>query len=140
MQLKVKLLTSEAIAPRYAHEGDAGFDVFSCEDFTLQPGERHVFKLGFAAEFDPGYVCLGWDRSGLAAKQGMTNLAGVIDSGYRGEYAVVVLNTSDQPVTVKKGDRIAQMLIQPVQRVDIAVVDELADSKRSDGGFGSTGK
>jgi dUTP pyrophosphatase len=140
MQLKVKLLTPDAIAPRYAHDGDAGFDVFSCEDYTLQPGERHAFKLGFATELEPGYVCLVWDRSGLAAKQGLTNLAGVIDSGYRGEYAVVVLNTSNQPVAVSKGDRIAQMLVQPVQRVDITVVDELADSNRSSGGFGSTGK
>lgn len=140
MQLKVKLLHPDATLPKYAHDGDAGFDVYSIEDYTLQPGERHTFKLGFAAEFDPGYVCLVWDRSGLAAKQGVTNLAGVIDAGYRGEYGIVVLNTSAQPVEIKKGDRIAQMLIQPVQQVAIEAVDELSDTSRQSGGFGSTGK
>ncbi len=140
MHLKVKLLHPDATLPKYAHDGDAGFDVFSIENYTLQPGERHTFKLGFAAEFDPGYVCLVWDRSGLAAKQGVTNLAGVIDAGYRGEYGIVVLNTSAQPVEIKKGDRIAQMLIQPVQQVAIEAVDELSDTSRQSGGFGSTGK
>lgn len=140
MNFKVKLLSPDAKAPAYAHDGDAGMDVYSCEDCTLQPGERHTFKLGFSAEFDPGYVCLVWDRSGLAAKQGLTNLAGVIDAGYRGEYGVVTLNTSAEPVSIKKGDRIAQLLIQPVQRVDVQVVQELSDTSRQSGGFGSTGK
>jgi dUTP pyrophosphatase len=140
MHLNVKLLSPDAQPPKYAHDGDAGFDVFSCETYTLQPGERHTFKLGFAAEFDPGYVCLVWDRSGLAAKQGLTSLAGVIDAGYRGEYGVVVLNTSQQVVPVQKGDRIAQMLLQPVERADIQVVKELSDTSRQGGGFGSTGK
>lgn len=140
MNFKVKLLHPDAKAPAYAHDGDAGMDVYSAEDYTLQPGERHTFKLGFSAEFDVGHVCLVWDRSGLAAKQGLTNLAGVIDAGYRGEYGVVVLNTSSAPVSVKKGDRIAQLLIQPVQRVDVQVVQELSDTSRQSGGFGSTGK
>lgn len=140
MQFKVKLLSPDAKAPAYAHAGDAGMDVYSCEDHTLQPGERHLFKLGFSAEFEPGYVCLVWDRSGLAVKQGLTNLAGVIDAGYRGEYGVVVLNTSSQPVSVAKGDRIAQLLLQPVQRADVQVVAELSDTSRQSGGFGSTGQ
>lgn len=140
MQFKVKPLSPDAKAPAYAHAGDAGMDVYSCEDHTLQPGERHLFKLGFSVEFEPGYVCLVWDRSGLAVKQGLTNLAGVIDAGYRGEYGVVVLNTSRQPVSVAKGDRIAQLLIQPVQRADVQVVEELSDTSRQDGGFGSTGQ
>jgi dUTP pyrophosphatase len=139
MQFKVKLLSPDAKAPTYAHDGDAGMDVFSCEDYTLQPGERHLFKLGFSAAFDSGNVCLVWDRSGLAAKQGLTNLAGVIDAGYRGEYGIVSLNTSSEPVLVKKGDRIAQLLIQPVLRADIQVVEELSDTSRQSGGFGSTG-
>ncbi|PIS40507.1 MAG: dUTP diphosphatase [Candidatus Kerfeldbacteria bacterium CG08_land_8_20_14_0_20_43_14] len=140
MKFKVKILNPDAIPPKYAHEGDAGLDVFAIEDYVLQPGERHVFKLGFSAEFESGYVCLVWDRSGLAAKQGLTNLAGVIDASYRGEYAVVVLNTSNQAVEIKKGDRIAQMLIQSVQNVQVEVAEELSESKRSQGGFGSTGK
>lgn len=139
MQFKVKLLNPDAKAPAYAHAGDAGMDVYSCEDYTLQPGERHMFKLGFCAEFDPGYVCLVWDRSGLAAKQGLTCLAGVVDAGYRGEYGIVTLNTSNEPIAIKKGDRIAQLLIQPVQSVDVDVVQELTDTSRSSGGFGSTG-
>ncbi|MFA6587502.1 MAG: dUTP diphosphatase [Patescibacteria group bacterium] len=140
MKFKVKILNPEALPPKYAHEGDAGLDVFSCEDHVLQPGERYLFKLGFSAEFEPGYVCLVWDRSGLAAKQGLTNLAGVIDASYRGEYGIVVLNTSQEAVEIKKGERIAQMLIQPVQSVQVEVVQELSDSQRSQGGFGSTGK
>lgn len=139
MQFKVKLLSPDAKAPVYAHDGDAGMDVYSIEDYTLQPGERHLFKLGFSAEFDSGFVCLVWDRSGLAAKQGLTNLAGVIDAGYRGEYGIVTLNTSSEPVAVKKGDRIAQLLIQPVLAVDVQVVAALADTTRQSGGFGSTG-
>jgi dUTP pyrophosphatase len=139
MNFKVKLLSPNAKAPAYAHDGDAGMDVYSCEDYNLQPGERHMFKLGFSAEFDAGFVCLVWDRSGLAAKQGLTNLAGVIDASYRGEYGIVVLNTSSEPVNIKKGDRIAQLLIQAVQRVDVQVVQELSDTSRQGGGFGSTG-
>ncbi|RJO58969.1 dUTP diphosphatase [Candidatus Parcubacteria bacterium] len=140
MEFKVKILNPKAIPPRYAHPGDAGLDVFACEDHILKPGERHIFKLGFSAEFEPGYVCLVWDRSGLAAKQGLTNLAGVIDAGYRGEYAIVVLNTSETEVEVKTGERIAQMLIQPIQSVEVKVVSELAVSQRSEGSFGSTGR
>ncbi|MEK7518935.1 MAG: dUTP diphosphatase [Patescibacteria group bacterium] len=140
MNFKVKLLSPDAKPPAYAHAGDAGMDVYSCEDYTLQPDERHLFKLGFSAAFDEGYVCLVWDRSGLAAKQGITNLAGVIDASYRGEYGVVSLNTSSEPVTIKKGDRIAQLLIQPVLRVDVQVVEELSETERQGGGFGSTGK
>ena len=139
MNFCVKLLHPDAKAPAYAHPGDAGMDVFSSEDYTLQPGERHLFKLGFSAEFDPGYVCLVWDRSGLAAKQGLTNLAGVIDAGYRGEYGVVVLNTSAESVSIKKGDRIGQLLIQPIEQAQIEVVNELTETSRSTGGFGSTG-
>ncbi len=140
MNFKVKLLHPDAKAPAYAHDGDAGMDVYSCEEYTLQPGERHLFKLGFSAEFDAGFVCLVWDRSGLAAKQGVTNLAGVIDASYRGEYGIVTLNTSNAPVEIHKGDRIAQLLIQPVQQVQVEVVQGLTDTTRQSGGFGSTGK
>lgn len=139
MKFKVKLLHPDAKAPAYAHAGDAGMDVYSIEDYTLQPGERHIFKLGFSAEFDTGYVCLVWDRSGLAAKQGLTNLAGVIDAGYRGEYGIVTLNTSAEPVVIKKGERIAQLVIQPVLHAEVQVVAELTDTSRQSGGFGSTG-
>lgn len=139
MQFKVKKLFPDVVLPTYAHSGDAAFDVYSRENKVLIAGERYVFKLGFAAEFDEGFVCLVWDRSGLAAKQGVHTLAGVIDASYRDEYGVVVLNTSHTTVKIKKGDRIAQMLIQPVECVDIRGVDSLSDSSRK-GGFGSTGQ
>lgn len=139
MNFRVKKIYQDIQLPSYAHAGDAAFDVYSREDKILQPGERYVFKLGFAAEFDEGYVCHVWDRSGLAAKQGLHTLAGVIDATYRDEYGVVILNTSDSEVQIKKGDRIAQMVIQKIEHVVISTVDSLTDSKRS-GGFGSTGK
>lgn len=139
MKFKVKKFYSDVILPSYSHEADAAFDVYSHEDKTLAPNERHVFKLGFAAEFDPGFVCHVWDRSGLAAKNGLTTLAGVIDANYRHEYGVVMLNTSYDPVEIKKGDRIAQMIIQKIEHVDIVESAELSSSERV-GGFGSTGK
>lgn len=139
MKFKVKKLSDDVVLPSYSHQGDAAFDVYSREDKDLAPGERYLFKLGFSAEFKDGYVCLVWDRSGLAAKQGLHLLAGVIDSSYRDEYGVVLLNTSETSIEIKKGDRIAQMLIQPIKRVKIEELDELDKSERQ-GGWGSTGK
>jgi dUTP pyrophosphatase len=138
MKFKVKKLHDNVQLPKYAHDGDAAFDVYSREDKTLAPGERYTFKLGFAAEFDLGFVCLVWDRSGLAAKQGVHALAGVIDASYRGEYGVVLLNTSNAPVEINNRDRIAQMLIQPVERVSIEATNELSNSERGSG-WGSSG-
>lgn len=139
MDFKVQLINEKAKLPKYAHDHDAAFDVYSCETYELKPQERRVFKLGFCASFDPGYVCLVWDRSGLAAKNGVHTLAGVIDAGYRDEYGVVLLNTSDQTCIINEGDRIAQMLIQPVERVQISKIDQLSETDRK-GGFGSTGR
>jgi len=139
MRFKVKKLYPDVILPSYAHDADAAFDVYSREDKTLAPRERYVFKLGLAAEFEPGHVCHVWDRSGLAAKKGLTTLAGVIDANYRDEYGVVMLNTSDEPVEVKKGDRIAQMVIQKIEHAEIVEASDLSASERA-GGFGSTGE
>jgi len=138
MQLRIKKLRKDAIVPKYAHVGDAALDVYSCEDKTLAPGERYVFTLGFATEFPVGYVCHVWDRSGLAAKKGLHTLAGVIDATYRDEYGVVMLNTSDEPVEIKKGDRIAQLVFQRIAEAEIQEVSELNGLDRK-GGFGSTG-
>ncbi len=139
MILKIKRI-KEAIIPRYAHQGDAGMDVFSLEDYDLQPRERRTFQLGFSMEFEKEYVALIWDKSGLASKHGIKTMGGVIDHNYRGEYAVVLLNTSDKNYIIKKGDKIAQILIQPVMNAEIQEVDELSETTRGEGGFGSTGK
>ena len=138
--IKFKKINREAKIPKYANHGDAGMDVFSVEDYTLQPGERKTFGLGFQAEFPLGYVANFWDKSGLASNHGLTILGGVIDSGYRGEYKVILLNASKSPFQINKGDKIAQLLITPVEHATIEEVVDLEFSERGEGGFGSTGK
>lgn len=140
MEAKIKLLHPEARVPVYGRAGDAGLDLFSCEDCTLAPGERHLFKLGFAIELPVGTVALFWDRSGMATNHGIHNLAGVIDSNYRGEVCCVLYNASSEPYTVKKGDKIAQMLVQKVEHVKFVEVDTLSDSERGDRGWFSSGR
>ncbi|MEM4756350.1 MAG: dUTP diphosphatase [Candidatus Woesearchaeota archaeon] len=140
MKLKIKKLHPDAILPKYAHPGDAGLDIYTIEDKILAPSERYTFKTGIAMEFDPGYVALIKDRSGLAAKQGLTTFAGVIEYTYRGELGIVAFNSSNQPIEIKKGDKIAQMLIMPIITVDVEEVQELSETIRGTGGFGSTGK
>ncbi|MBU0706850.1 dUTP diphosphatase [Patescibacteria group bacterium] len=140
MKIKIQRLSPEMKLPKYARADDAGLDLFSCEDYTIQPKTRHTFSLGFALELPRGYVSLIWDKSGLASKQGLTTLGGVIEWSYRGEYKLILHNTSDQPYDVKKGDKLAQMLIQPVESVTIEEVDKLSDTERGSGGFGSTGR
>lgn len=140
MRVKIQRLNPNLIVPSYAHAEDAGLDLYSLEDKILAPGERYLFKLGFALEIPKGYVGLIWDKSGLAASSGITSLGGVIDSNYRGEVGVVVFNTSKQAIDFKKGDRIAQLLIQPIESVEVEEVKKLSDSPRDTGAWGSTGK
>ncbi len=140
VKIKIKKLYEDAIVPKYATEGDAGLDVYSRENYILKAGERHVFSTGISSEIPTGIVALLWDKSGLAAKNGLTVLGGVIDSGYRGEWMVVLLNSSKEDYQVKKGDKIAQALIQPVETAEIEVAKELTETKRGAGGFGSTGR
>ncbi len=140
MKLQIKKLEEDVKTPRYAHEGDAGMDVYSRENHILKPGERHLFKLGFAMSFEPGYVCHVWDKSGLAAKHGIKTMGGVIEHTYRGEIGVILYNTSDEEYEVRKGDKIAQMVFVPVATAETEEVEELTDTKRGKGGFGSTGK
>jgi len=139
VKIKIKKLKPDATVPSYAHDGDAGMDIYSCEDVLIKAGQRTIISTGIALEFPKGYVALVWDKSGLAAKNGIKTMAGVGDSIYRGEYKIVLLNTSKQDYQVKKGDKICQILIQPIEQADIEEVSELGDSKRGDGGFGSTG-
>lgn len=139
LEIKVKKINADAVLPRYAHPGDAGMDLFSCENYALKPGERKLFGTGLKIEIPAGYVSLIWDKSGIANK-GIKTMGGVIEHTYRGEYKVILLNTSDKNYEIKMGDKIAQLLIQPVETVEILEFDELSETSRGEGGFGSTGR
>src|SRR3989344_2853663 len=106
MNLPIKKTQPDAILPQYAHTGDAGLDFFSNQDVTIQPNQRHAVATGIAMAIPFGYVGLLWDRSGLAAKNGMTLLGGVIDASYRGEIKVIMYNTSTEPLVITKGMKI----------------------------------
>ena len=139
MKLKIKRLTETAILPRYALPSDAGMDIFSDEDVIIQPKARGFVKTGIAMEFEPGYVALIWDKSGLALKKGIKTMAGVIEHTYRGEIGIVLYNTGEEPLEIKRGDKVAQMLFQPIISAEVEEVEELTESIRGEGGFGSTG-
>ena len=140
MEVKIKILNPEAKIPVYGREGDAGLDLYSCEDFILEPKKRHVFKLGFALELSSETVALVWDRSGMAVKHGIHSLAGVIDSNYRGEVSITLYNTSDEPWQCKKGDRIAQMVIQRFEKASLKQVDKLSETERGEKAYLSSGR
>lgn len=140
MKLKIKKLHPNAKIPSYAHSGDAGFDLYVPESITLQPGDRKTIPLGVAVEIPDGYVGLMFDKSSLSHKQGLKTFGNVIDSGYRGEIHAGLINQSGQTQTLEAGQKIIQMLIMPVITVDIQEAEELSESKRGDGAFGSSGK
>lgn len=140
MEVKFKKLYPEARLPEYAHENDAGADLFCLRDVTLQPHERQTIPLGLAAEFPVDCVALFHDKSGLASKRGLTCLAGVIDTSYRGEWAVVLYNTSNESQTLKAGDKVAQVLFQKIEHPSFNEVDTIAETDRGVSGFGSTGR
>lgn len=142
LQVGLKMLDPGLEAPSYAHPGDAGADLRAREDVVLQPGERRMVPTGVSIALPFGYVALIHPRSGLATKHGLTivNAPGTVDAGYRGEIAVTLLNTdSSQAIALRRGDRIAQMVIQRVEYAQFVPVDELSGSVRGTGGFGSTG-
>ena len=128
--------------PRYASEDAAGLDVSAAEDLTLQPGKRHAVSTGFAIEIPRGYEVQVRPRSGLAIKNGITclNTPGTIDSDYRGEVKVILINLGEEPFEVRRGERIAQLVPAPVLRADFVEATELAETARGSGGFGSTGR
>ena len=140
MILKVKKINPDAILPSYAHPGDAGLDMYSNETVTINPGEVVKIKSGVSFEIPEGYVGLMWDKSGLSMNHKIKSLGGVIDSGYRGESLLGVINLGDTPYTIEKGHKIVQMLIQKVEKVEIKEVKNLSDTSRGASGFGSTGK
>lgn len=142
MLLPIRRIDEGLPLPSYAHKGDAGMDLYSAEDLTLAPGHRALVPTGIAVAIPEGYAGFVQPRSGLAVRHGLSlvNTPGLIDSHYRGEISVIAINldpTTD--ITVARGDKIAQLVIQPVARVELIEVDVLDDTVRGAGGFGSTG-
>ncbi len=142
MQISFKRLDRELPAPRRAHEGDGGVDLRARVSATLEPGERALVPTGIAVAIPVEYAGLVVPRSGLAIREGIgvVNAPGLIDAGYRGEVQVVLINHGSEPVTIERGERIAQLVVVPVIVDDFVEVDELPDSTRGAGGFGSTGR
>ena len=139
----IQRLDSNVPLPSYAKPGDAGADLTTRIDFTLKPGERLLVPTGISIALPKGYVALVHPRSGLAIKNGISlvNTPGTVDAAYRGELACILINHDlTNEVTFKKGDRIAQLVIQKVEEADFVEVDSLPGSDRGSGGFGSTGK
>ena len=140
--MRIRLCHPNAKAPVYATPGAAGADLFACEprEGAIFPGNRYVIDTGVAIELPPGHVALVRGRSGLFKRDGIQVITGVIDEDYRGPIGVQVLHCGGAPVEIKHGDRIAQLVILPVARVTFEVVEELSDTERGAGGFGSTGR
>ncbi len=139
MNIQVKKLHPDAKIPNFAHPGDAGMDLYSVADMTLKPGERASIPTGIAIALPEGYVSLVWDKSGVSHKNGIKTLGGVLDSGYRGEYLIGLVNLSQEDFEIKVGQKIAQLLIQKVEHPEVEEVAELDETARGDGRFGSTG-
>lgn len=140
IKVKVKKLKKDAIIPRYAHKGDAGMDLFSTENYIVPVGKRQLVSTGIAIELPEGYFASIRGKSGLAYKRGISILGGVIEWTYRGEYGVIILNTGNEDFEIRAGDQVAQVVISPVASVELEDIEELSDTDRGDGGFGSTGR
>ena len=141
MRLRVQRLDEAAKLPTHAHEGDAGYDLYSIEAVDLAPGERAMVRTGIAIEVSQGHAALVLPRSGTAAKHGISlvNAPGLVDSGYRGELLVILLNTDrERAFPVEPGMRIAQLVVVPVPEVEVVEVDELPESERGVRGHGSS--
>ena len=142
VQISLRRLDPELPLPSYAHPGDAGADLHAAADVTLAPGERALVPTGISIALPDGYVALVHPRSGLAAKHGVSivNAPGTVDAGYRGEIKVCLVNLDPEtPVQLRRGDRIAQLVIQRFETAQFTEVAELPDSARGAGGYGSTG-
>ncbi|HSD30009.1 MAG TPA: dUTP diphosphatase [Vicinamibacteria bacterium] len=126
--------------PEYSSTGAAGADLRASEAVEIAPGARTAVPTALRLQIPPGHVGLVWPRSGLAVRHGIDTLAGVIDSDYRGEVRVVLVNHGDEPFRIERGDRVAQLLVQRVERAAFAAVASIADTDRGEGGFGSSGR
>lgn len=140
MELSVKKIYKNAKLPTYAHEGDAGMDLYTVEDVVVKAQSHVSINTGIAMEIPTGYVGLVCGKSGLASKYGLMKSAGVIDSGYRGEIRVVIVNTTGKDYKFESGDKIAQMLIVPYIVPTLVEVEDLTETERNTRGFGSTGR
>lgn len=143
MKVLVTRLDPELPIPSFAKPGDAGADLYSRIDIQLKPGERALVPTGLSIALPSGYAAFIHPRSGRAAKEGlsMVNAPGTIDAGYRGEIQVILINLDrDRPIEIKRGERIAQLIIQEVSAAEFVEVEQLPGTSRGDGGFGSTGK
>lgn len=142
LPVEVVRLDPDLPLPSYARAGDAGADLMTTVDVTIGPGERVLVPTGIAVALPPGYVALVHPRSGLAVRHGLSivNTPGTVDAGYRGEISVLLINHDREiPIELQRGDRIAQLVIQRVERAVFTEVDRLPDSDRGAGGYGSTG-
>jgi dUTP pyrophosphatase len=141
IEVAVRRLRPDAVLPSYAHPGDAGLDLTAVEAVILEPGARTAVPTGLAVAIPVGWVGLVHPRSGLARRHGLTvaNAPGTIDAGYRGEVQVLLINLGGETVHLAAGERIAQLLLQPVGQASVVEVDDLDDTARGVGGFGSTG-
>ena len=143
IEVAITRVRADARLPERAYAGDAGLDLATCEAVRLAPGERALVPTGLAVAIPEGYAGFVHARSGRALREGLAlaNAPGLIDSGYRGEIKVVVVNLDPSAdIYVKRGDKIAQLVIQAVERAELEEVEELPATERSDGGFGSTGR
>lgn len=138
--IKFRLLKKGAKIPSYAHSGDAGFDIYAVSSKLIKKGTHEIIATGIASEISKGWFVSFRDRSGLAAKHGIHVLGGVIDSGYRGEWKVILANFGNKDYKVEKRERIAQGILQSAPHAEIKKVNVLSETKRGSSGFGSTGK
>lgn len=139
MKIKVKKLKENAKLPQYMHPGDVGMDLYSMEEVTIPPMGHYRFYHGFALEFPEGYAAIIMDKSSIS-KVGLTKMGGVFDAGFRGEYNTHLVNLSKESYTIEEGDKVAQLIIFPINIVELEEVDTLSDSSRGQGAFGSTGR
>jgi dUTP pyrophosphatase len=143
VRLEIKRLDPDLPLPAYAHPGDAGLDLPSAQDVTLKPGEREAVPTGFAIAIPEGFAGFVHARSGRALREGLAlpNAPGIIDAGYRGELKVLLVNLDpSEPIYIRRGEKIAQLVIQRVERAETIEVAELPAAARGEGGFGSTGR
>lgn len=140
MKLKIKKLKKSAKLPSYANPGDAGLDLHAVRNYKIKPGRIGLVDTGVAVELPRGTVGLVWDKSGMAMKNGLKTLGGVLDEGYRGELTVGLVNLSGKTYNIEKGDKVAQLLVQKVERVRITETKKLSNSLRGTNRYSSSGK
>ena len=140
MKLKIKKINPDVVLPNYSYDDDAAFDLYSIENVEILPNQRVQIPTGIAMEIPQGHVGLIWDKSGLSHNHGLKTLGGVVDSGYRGEVKIGLINLGTEKYIVEKGHKVAQMIIQKKETCEIVEVENLDDSERGEGGFGSSGK